>query len=552
MLEQFGPYKVVKKLGRGGMGAVLEGVDENTGERRAIKVLADWIADDQEFRARFQAEIETLRQLDHVNIVRLKGFGEQQGHLFYTMELVEGPNLQEMLRDGHQFSWQDVVRIAIQICAALKHAHDRGIVHRDLKPANLMWSEHGTGPIKLTDFGIAKLFGGSQMTMAGGVIGTADFMSPEQAAARPVTSRSDLYSLGSVMYALLTKRPPFRGPSKTQVMDDLQHQKPLPLGRLVFGIPQELEAIVSQLLEKDPADRIQTAQILGKRLQALMHAHDHGLIDRVDSDSDDGSDSEEFDLTSASPGASSATRLGDTTAEPDPNKTHVSDRTTLKTALRRTQVSNDLTNQVGETVVTSSTSGVTEVAGPTTSYTHVDEAAQRNDGKERGEDQRGIGLPAWLSTAGLILMLALLGGAAWWLALPESADKIYARIEAVAAAGDHRKWIDVRDQIDEFLRHYPQDARAETVAAHRETHEWYKLWRQYERLATKQGGDEFLSPEQLAFVQAARLDNDGKAEPALSAYSSAAEACGVKQDAETVEIRQAIAHRQRMLSNPPR
>ena len=153
---------------------------------------------------------------------------------------------------------------------ALKHAHDRGIIHRDLKPANLLIDEQDH--VKLTDFGIAKLYGGTSVTADGGVLGTADYMSPEQADGKQITSRCDLYSLGSVLYALLAGRPPFAGKTVVQVITALKNDQPVPLRRLAPDTPDELENIVLQLLEKDPQKRIPTALVLANRLKAMEHA----------------------------------------------------------------------------------------------------------------------------------------------------------------------------------------------------------------------------------------------------------------------------------------
>jgi len=193
-LEQLGPYKIGRTLGRGGMGTVYAGVSLESGEDAAVKVLSAAMAREEGFRERFEAEIESLRKLSHPNIVKLFGFGEQDGHLFYSMELVDGHSLEEELQAGRTFDWRETTDLAIQVCRALKHAHDRGVIHRDIKPANLLLAADGT--VKLSDFGIAKLFGNSGMTADGGVLGTAEYMAPEQADGRPVTHRCDLYSLG--------------------------------------------------------------------------------------------------------------------------------------------------------------------------------------------------------------------------------------------------------------------------------------------------------------------------------------------------------------------
>jgi serine/threonine protein kinase len=198
-LTRLGPYEIDKKLGKGGMGSVYSATDTQTGQRVAIKALSPHLASAEGFRERFDAEIESLKTLRHDGIVRLYGYGEQDGMLFYSMELVEGVSLEDELKAGRRFNWREVTNFAIQLSLALKHAHDHGIVHRDIKPANILLNddEH----VKLADFGIARLFGTTSLTTAGGVLGTADYMSPEQADGRPVTARCDQYSLGGVMYA---------------------------------------------------------------------------------------------------------------------------------------------------------------------------------------------------------------------------------------------------------------------------------------------------------------------------------------------------------------
>ena len=139
------------------MGAVYRAVNVETDEPAAVKILSASLADDADFRQRFEAEIETLRKLRHPNIVRLFGFGEEEGQLFYAMELVEGNSLEQELQNGRRFDWREVAQIGLEMCRALRHAHDRGIIHRDIKPANLLLAVEGH--VKLSDFGIARLFG---------------------------------------------------------------------------------------------------------------------------------------------------------------------------------------------------------------------------------------------------------------------------------------------------------------------------------------------------------------------------------------------------------
>ncbi len=265
--EFLGPYRIGKPLGKGGMGSVFAAVHEKSGEKVAVKLIAAHVADEPRFRRRFDDEVKTLQQLRHKNIVRLIGFGEEKGQLFYSMELVEGETLQARIRREKKISWLPALNIGIDICAALKHAHDFGVIHRDLKPANLLLgSDDG---VKLVDFGIAKIFGDGEQTLAGSVLGTADYMAPEQATGSGVTVRTDLYAFGSVMYAMLAGRPPFRGKNVTEVIESLKRDRPVPLELIDPNLPEEIVDLVHQLLEKRPEDRPPTALSVMNRLKAM-------------------------------------------------------------------------------------------------------------------------------------------------------------------------------------------------------------------------------------------------------------------------------------------
>src|SRR3954462_7922756 len=265
-----GPYVIDKPLGKGGMGSVYAATDPQTGQRVAIKALSPQLASAEGFRERFEAEIESLKTLRHDGIVRLYGYGEQDGILFYSMELVDGISLEDELKAGRRFNWREVTSIAIQLSLALKHAHDHGIVHRDIKPANILLGEDER--VKLADFGIARLFGATSLTTAGGVLGTADYMSPEQADGRPVTARCDQYSLGGVMYALLAGRPPFRAKNLPQMLQLQRFADPEAVRRYAPETPEQLERVVMQLLSKDPASRFPNTQVLARHLQAMTNA----------------------------------------------------------------------------------------------------------------------------------------------------------------------------------------------------------------------------------------------------------------------------------------
>lgn len=276
-LDKLGPYRFKGVLGRGGMGTVYRGEHEESGEFHAVKVLSPNFSDDEHFRGRFESEIKALLKLNHPNIVQLLSFGQEDGMLFFAMELVEGNSLFQMQRQGHRFDWREVLTIARDVCQGLKHAHDRGVIHRDLKPGNLLMTtstkeddptRNLPGVVKLTDFGIAKSYGSSQNTGTN-VLGTMDFMSPEQAKGEPTTFRSDLYSLGTVMFTLLAGKPPFASKSVEQGIHNLIHVSAPPISSIVPGIPSELDDLISQLMAKKPEERIPNTLALSKKLDNL-------------------------------------------------------------------------------------------------------------------------------------------------------------------------------------------------------------------------------------------------------------------------------------------
>ena len=268
--EKFGPYTIGRVLGRGGMGTVYEGTCEADKSVVAVKVLTDSLEDDIENRLRFETEIETLKRLHHPNIVRLSGFGEEQGRLYYVMELVDGSSLQPEFRKKRFFQWYEVAKIGLEICQALRHAHDRGVIHRDIKPANILLDQQGN--VKLSDFGIARFFGSQQITDAHSIIGTLEFMSPEQSLGNMITSSSDLYSLGCVLYALLTCKPPFPARSLPELLRKLQSTSPTPIRSFRDDVPDDLGYIIADMLKIRPEDRPRNALLIAKRLRALLYA----------------------------------------------------------------------------------------------------------------------------------------------------------------------------------------------------------------------------------------------------------------------------------------
>lgn len=231
-------------------------------------MLAEPLADDENFRQRFDKEIEALRQLRHPNIVRLLGYGQEGEYYYYVMELVEGHSLEEEIRSGRRFSWRETLALAIQVASALNCAHNHGIIHRDLKPANLLLSMQGA--VKLSDFGIATLFGSSKITSVGSIVGTLNYMAPEQAAAQPVTTRSDLFSFGAVLTALLTGRPPFTGSTLPEILHQHAASRARRPSQLGVEIPVEFDELIGRLLEREPNRRPKNAYFVLRMLEAMQ------------------------------------------------------------------------------------------------------------------------------------------------------------------------------------------------------------------------------------------------------------------------------------------
>ena len=267
-LERIGPYKLVRELGAGGMGTVYLGLDERNGDAQsAIKVLPASMAREPGFVARFTREIDAMRTVHGPNIVELFDYGEDAGTWYYAMEFVDGETLTERLVREKRIPWRDAIEIAVQICKALKAAHNAGVIHRDLKPSNLLIAKDGT--VKLTDFGVAQVFAGGKLTATGGVIGTVEYMSPEQAQGKRATKQSDIYAMGAVMYVMLTGRPPFTGKTALDIAQKHKYGQFDSPRRIVPEIPHWLDEIVCNCLQKKPEDRYPDAYVLQLRLQEI-------------------------------------------------------------------------------------------------------------------------------------------------------------------------------------------------------------------------------------------------------------------------------------------
>jgi serine/threonine-protein kinase len=261
-----GRYRIVRKLGSGGMADVYLAEDEELGRRIAIKILNDRHANDDSFVERFRREAKNAAGLSHPNIVSIYDRGEAEGTYYIAMEYLDGRSLKELVVARGPLPIEDAIAATRQVLAALRFAHRKGVVHRDIKPHNVM--ADADGRLKVTDFGIARA-GVSQMTEAGSIIGTAQYLSPEQARGAPVDQRSDLYSVGIVLYEMLTGTTPFTGESPVEIAMKHLSDPPRPPSVERPDIPPDLDMIVLRALAKNPDDRFQTAEEMDAELDRV-------------------------------------------------------------------------------------------------------------------------------------------------------------------------------------------------------------------------------------------------------------------------------------------
>lgn len=251
-----GRYRLDGPVGRGGMAEVLRAQDLTLSRPVAVKVLHDRFADDEQFQARFRQEAQAAASLNHPNIVGVYDTGEEGGLPFFVMELVEGRSLQEVIQRGG-LTEERALEVAADTCAALQYAHERNLVHRDVKPGNILLAEDGS--VKVADFGIARAINADTVTQTAAVLGTAAYLSPEQAQGRPADVRSDLYALGVVLYELLTGEQPFQGESAVTVAYQHVQEQPAPPRELDPSLSEAAQAIVMRAMAKNPANRYQDA-----------------------------------------------------------------------------------------------------------------------------------------------------------------------------------------------------------------------------------------------------------------------------------------------------
>jgi len=250
-------YRIISKLGEGGMGVVYKAEDTKLKRTVALKFLPPELTRDPEAKARFVHEAQAASALDHPNVCNIHEIDETvDGQLFIAMACYEGKTLKEKIARG-PLNLEEAVDLARQIAEGLAEAHGQEIVHRDLKPANVFVTQ--TGMVKILDFGLAKLAGQTKITQAGTTLGTVAYMSPEQARCEETDAKTDLWSLGVVLYEMVVGCPPFQGENQAAVIQSLQVDDPEPVTGMRTGVPLELERIIGKCLEKDPRGRFQTA-----------------------------------------------------------------------------------------------------------------------------------------------------------------------------------------------------------------------------------------------------------------------------------------------------
>jgi len=262
-------YTITAKIGEGGMGQVFR-AEDNLKRDVAIKLLHRDLTQDSQKLERFQSEAITLGKLNHPNIATLYTFFEHEGDWYMVMEFVDGETFENLIKRQGAMSVRRALELLDQALQGLEHAHAKQVIHRDIKPGNLMLNSAGV--VKITDFGIARMLGTKRMTQTGTLIGTLEYISPEQVKGGEPDERSDIYALGVMFYEMVTGRVPFSSPSDFEIMRKHLEEKPPPPRTLLPGLPADVERIIQKALEKDPAARFQTARDMREMVRlALAH-----------------------------------------------------------------------------------------------------------------------------------------------------------------------------------------------------------------------------------------------------------------------------------------
>jgi serine/threonine protein kinase len=268
-LGRLGPYRILKVLGQGGMGLVFLADDAQLKRTIALKVMLPKMAARAEARERFLREARSAAALEHDHVIPIFQVGEDRGVPFIAMPFLKGATLEEYIK-RKPLTVPQIMRIGREIAKGLAAAHEKGLVHRDIKPANLWLDATAKGRVKILDFGLARLVEEDiQLTQEGAILGTPAYMSPEQAAGKPASARSDLFSLGAVLYRLCTGQRPFHGKNTLAILHALATENPKPIAELNPDVPPAFAELIMQMLEKDPARRTRSAYEIAEAIYAL-------------------------------------------------------------------------------------------------------------------------------------------------------------------------------------------------------------------------------------------------------------------------------------------
>jgi serine/threonine-protein kinase len=268
-LGKLAHYEILEVIGRGGMGVVLKAFDQTLHRVVAVKVMAPELAVSGTARERFEREAQAAAAVSHDHVVTIHAVAEAKGLPYLVMQYVPGESLQQKLDREGPLPLKEILRIGMQTAQGLAAAHAQGLIHRDVKPANILL-ENGVQRVKITDFGLARAVDDASLTQSGVIAGTPQYMSPEQALGEPQDYRTDLFSLGSVLYALCTGRPPFRAPNALAVLRRVADDTPRPIRETNPEVPDWLEAIIQKLMEKHPVDRFQSAAEVARLLESHL------------------------------------------------------------------------------------------------------------------------------------------------------------------------------------------------------------------------------------------------------------------------------------------
>lgn len=270
-------YKIQEKIGNGGMATVYKALDQILNRYVAVKVLREEFTTDEEFIKRFNAEAQSAARLTHPNIVSVYDVGQEYNIYYIVMELIQGKTLKQIIEEDGHLSWKWAVNIAIQIASALEMAHKNNIIHRDIKPHNIMITEDGVA--KVTDFGIAKAVSNSTITAFGTTLGSVHYFSPEHARGGYTDSKSDLYSLGVVMYEMVTGKVPFDADTPVSIALKHMQEEPVPPIKVNKEIPFAVNQIILKAMKKDPNERYQNASEMIKDLNIALKRPEGGFVE---------------------------------------------------------------------------------------------------------------------------------------------------------------------------------------------------------------------------------------------------------------------------------